>query len=54
MLSFACGTHSLLWEVLIINGSEITSTDSESVKDLGIIVDSFLKFHMHTSTVAAQ
>ena len=35
-----------------INGSEITST--ESFKDLGIIVDSSLKFHMHTSTVAAR
>ena len=35
-----------------INGSEITPT--ESVKDLGIIVDSSLKFHMHTSTVAAR
>ena len=35
-----------------INGSEITPTDS--VKDLGIIVDSSLKFHMHTSTVAAR
>ena len=35
-----------------INGSEITPT--ESVKDLGIIVDSSLKFHVHTSTVAAR
>ena len=29
-------------------------TSTESVKDLGIIVDPFLKFHMHTSTVAAR
>ena len=35
-----------------INGSEITPT--ESVKDLEIIVDSSLKFHAHTSTVATR
>ena len=35
-----------------INGSVITPT--ESVKDLGIIVDPSLKFHIHTSTVTAR
>ena len=35
-----------------INNSVITPT--ESVKDLGITVDSSLKFHTHTSTVAAR
>ena len=35
-----------------INDSVITPT--ESVKDLGIIVDPSLKFHIHTSTVTAR
>ena len=35
-----------------INGSVITPTGA--VKDLGIIVDSSLKFHTHTSTVTAR
>ena len=35
-----------------INGNVITST--ESVKDLGIVVDSSLKFHNHTAIVTAR
>ena len=36
-----------------INKSEITSTEPEFVKGLRIIVDSSLKFHLLTSTVAS-
>ena len=55
LLNFNISKYYLLQLTLLqycINVSEIAPT--ESVKDLGIIVDSSLKFHMHTSTVAAK
>ena len=55
MSPVAFRSHSLLWRVatILIIVCRVISP-SESVKDLGITVDSSLKFHTHTSMVAAR